>query len=451
MKILLINPPIREWAKPNCFPSGLGYLAATLTRAGHDVEIFDINVHRPTDAEFDARIAASDYDLCGIGGLITIYATIKRLATRIKTIHPGRPLIIGGSCATSAPHVTLTNTPADYLCIGEGEITLVELAGALASGGPIDTIPGIWRRDSSGNPVANPPRGYIKNIDTIPFPKWDLFDSDIYAINPIGAVNVNKWIDGSSSDENIRRSFNIISSRGCPYKCTYCYHDFMGASYRFRSAENIFEEFVLLKEKYNVEYIHFNDDCFIVNRENVLRFCDILIRENIGVEWGCAGRVNLMSEPLIERMKEAGCVMLCYGIESGSPEVLRRCRKSVNVEQAKTAIRMTQKIMGWADCSFIVGLPGENRDTLRETVDFCKELGLAPEVFFFATPYPGTELYTIARDMGAIPDEEAYILTLGEQGEKVRINFTDFSDDELNEIKINLVRELKAWNTITHE
>ncbi|HOX27535.1 MAG TPA: radical SAM protein [bacterium] len=451
MRVLLINPVVRKWAKPNCFPSGLGYLAETLIRAGHDVDVYDMNALRPAPEEFRKYVENSDYEIAGLGGIITIYSTMKELIGEIKEIHPDRPVMVGGSSATSAPHIMMSRTKADFLCIGEGEITTPELMNVLENGGDLSSVNGIWWRKPDGGYAVNKPRDVIKDLDSIPFPRWDLFPMEIYLNNPVGAVNVNKWVDGASSDESVPKSMNLISSRGCAYPCTFCYHDFMGSGFRYRSAENVYAEIVELKRRYDVGYFHFNDDCFITNRKNVLRFCDILIRENTGIEWGCSGRVNLMSEPLIAKMKEAGCVFIGYGIESGSRKVLDLMKKKVTVEQAREAILMTRKYLGWADSSFIVGMPGETRETIRETIEFCKSIDLKPEVVFFATPYPGTELYEIAMRDGKIKDEEEYLLSLGEQGEKVRINFTDFTDEELTNIKQEMVEGLGAWNKITHE
>jgi radical SAM superfamily enzyme YgiQ (UPF0313 family) len=454
MKLLLINPPIREWSLPNVFPSGLGYLAAVLRQRNPDweIQVYDINALRPSPEEIERAIAASDADVFGIGGLVTIYRIIKDLIQTVRRLHPDKPIMAGGSCATSVPHVMMDKTPVDYLCIGEGENTVSELLDALQGKRDPGSVNGIWRREPGGAARPTAPRAPITDLDALPFPRWDLFPMDVYCENPIGAVNLNKWDDGSIMTDDIhRRSMNVLSSRGCPYHCTFCYHDFMGVKYRFRSAENIVAEIAELKNRYNVQYIHFIDDCFIINKANVRRFCDIMVRENMGITWGCAGRVNIMTEEMLVRMKEAGCVFIGYGIESGSQTILDRIKKKVTVEQAKQAIRWTQKHLGWADASFIAGLPGETHQTIRETIDFCKELNLAPEVIFFATPYPKTALYDLAMEQGKIPDEEAHVLSLGEQGEKVRINFTDFSDAELTRLKEDMVRELGAWNKKIHE
>jgi anaerobic magnesium-protoporphyrin IX monomethyl ester cyclase len=247
---------------------------------------------------------------------------------------------------------------------------------------------------------------------------------------------------------------NIFASRGCPYKCIYCYHDFMGEKYRHRSAENVMKEIRALYGRYKAPYFHFIDDEFVFDREFVSEFC-VLIKDfssEIGekITWGCAGRVNLMTEELIVKMADSGCVLIGYGIESGSQKILDMIKKRVKVEKAKEAVNLTKKYLGWADCSFMIGYPGETKGTIRETIDFCKDLDLAPEVIFFLTPYPGTELYKMALEQGKIRNEEEYVLGLGEQGEKVRVNFTGFTDKELVGIQESMITELKAWNRVKH-
>ena len=157
-----------------------------------------------------------------------------------------------------------------------------------------------------------------------------------------------------------------------------------------------------------------------------------------------------MTEDLIAAMADAGCVLIGYGIESGSQRMLDLIKKRVTVQQAKDAVCLTQKYLGWADCSFMIGYPGETKETIQETIDFCRQLNLAPEVIFFLTPYPGTELYDIALAQGKIGDEEEYILGLEEQGEAIRVNFTEFSDKELHEIQTKIINELGAWNKTKH-
>lgn len=450
MKVLLINPPIREWSKPNVFPLGLGYLASVLKEKEHEVKVMDINAHRWHKEKVEEKIRDSSFDVVGIGAIVTVYPYVKWLIEILKKYHHSNKIIIGGSVGTSIPHIVLEKTLADIVCMGEGEITILELLCALEESGDFSNIDGIWYRDKDGKVHQNKPRGAIHNLDTLPLPSWDLFPMNVYLENPIGAPNRNKWIDGNT-DGNTPLSININGTRGCPYKCIYCYHDFMGQGYRHRSPENIITEFRVLYDRYGVRYFHFIDDEFVLKKKFIYDFCKKLKKEfNGDITWGCAGRVNLMNEDLIATMADAGCVLIGYGIESGSQKMLDIMKKGVTVEQAKEAIKLTKKHLGWADCSFMVGTPGENRETIQETIDFCKDVDLAPEVIFFETPYPGTELYRMALQQGKIEDEEEYILNLGEQGEDIRVNFSELTDAELWEAQEYMIKELNAWNKLKH-
>lgn len=450
MKVLLVNPPIREWAKPNVFPLGLGYIASVLEEKGHEVEVMDINAHRWDKQNVEEKIKDSIFDVVGIGAIVTVYPYVKWIIGILKKYHPDNKIIIGGSVGTSIPHIILEKTLADIVCIGEGELTIIELVHAIKENEELSNVDGIWFRSKDGKVCQTKPRTAIRDLNTLPLPSWDLFPMSIYLENPIGAPNRNKWIDGSVDDE-VPLSMNLFGTRGCPYKCTYCYHDFIGAGYRHRSPESIIAEFAILYEKYGVRYFHFVDDEFVLKKKFIYDFCEKLKNEFNGtITWGCAGRVNLVTEDLIATMSDAGCVLIGYGIESGSQKMLDTMRKGVTVEQAKTAIRLTRKYLGWADCSFMIGTPGENRKTIQETIDFCKEIDLAPEVIFFVTPYPGTELYRMALQQGKIKDEEEYILNLGEQGENIRVNFSELTDVELWEAQEFMISELNAWNKLKH-
>ena len=453
MKVLLINPPIREWSKPNVFPLGLGYIAAVLLQEGYEVDVWDINGFRFNKEEVERKIQQANFDIVGIGGIITTYKYIKWLVALLRKYHPNKKIIVGGSVGSSIPKIMLKNNPVDIICLGEGEDTIKELAQCLRNKENLSKVKGIWYKDDRGDIFNTDMRTAIKDLDELSLPAWDLFPMDIYIKNPIGAINKNKWVDGAA-DETISLSMNLSATRGCPYKCIYCYHDFMGHRYRHRSAANVVNEIRILYEKYKINYFHFIDDEFALKKDFVYEFCRLIkiFREEVGedITWGCTARVNLVTEDLIITMKEAGCIMLGYGIETGSQIMLDLIKKQVTVDQAKRAIRLTKKHIGWVSCSLMIGYPGETRETLQETIDFCKELDLAPQTIFFLTPYPGTELYELALKQNRIKNEEEYILNLGEQGEKMRINFTDFPDEELYSIQENMVKGLDALNKMKH-
>jgi len=451
MKVLIINPVIREWSKPNCFPTGLGYIAKTLSLAGHDVEVLDLNALRLTSAEVSKKIELCNYDVVGMGGIVTIYSEIKDLARICREVHPDKPIMVGGSVSTSIPKTLLEKTHVDIACIGEGEITAVEIVNALQNSTPLEKVEGIWFKNENDELIANKPRPVIQEIDTIPFPDYEIFPTDIYLNNPIGYLNLHKWDDGGVK-ENIELSMNVSSSRGCVFKCIYCYHDFMGAHYRKRSALNVIGEIEFLFEKYKPKYFHFIDDNFVTNRKSVFEFCQLVKERNLDITWGCAGRINSMDEKLLVAMKESGCRFISYGIESGSQRMLNSMKKDVKLEDVKKVLRLTMEHIGWPSPTFIIGTPGENRETLQQTMDLCKELEMSAEAIFFMTPYPGTELYRMALETGklSLETEEEFVLSLGEQGEQLLVNFSELSDEELIETKWKMAEELGAKNINKH-
>ena len=224
---------------------------------------------------------------------------------------------------------------------------------------------------------------------------------------------------------------NIISSRGCPMSCNYCYHLFGRSSYRFRSVQNVVDEIEILVDRYGVDFIGFVDDNMMASEKRIVEFCDTMEKKKFPITWGCHGRVASAKPAVLDRMAEVGCVWIGYGIESGSQKILDAMNKKAKVEQAKTAIKNTIKAGIYPNTTFIFGFPGETIETIQETVNFKNELEIECGSFF-ATPYPCTPLYEQIRDR--IKDEEAFISRLGNASE-FAINLTDFDDETLFELK----------------
>jgi len=443
VKVLLVNPPIREWAKPNCFPEGLGILATCLKNAGHQVAGLDINAHRYDKEKVYQIIAEADYDLVGMGGLITTYPYMVWFSKICKELHADKPVILGGNAVTPIPELIMRNTLADIACVGEGEHTLVEVADAFEQGQPLQGVAGIWYRNEKGEIVENPMRPIIKDLDLIPWADRTVFPTEIYLENAVGPINRDKWKGGTANTET-RKSFIVRVSRGCPYRCTFCYHDFMGQGFRMRSPEAITDEIQFIHERYDVTYFGLGDDLATANRRKFTRVCELIKERNLHIEFGTAVRANLVKEDFLWMLKESGCDAVSMGVESGSPKILEIMNKKVTLTQQKNAVRLVKKVFGNLVASFIVGYPGETLQTIQETIDFCKEMELEPEVIFYATPYPGTWLYDEALRRGLIVDQHAYLMNIGEQGERPAVNFTEWSDDELIAIKEQMAVELNA-------
>jgi radical SAM superfamily enzyme YgiQ (UPF0313 family) len=379
----------------------------------------------------------------------------------------------------------------DIVVQEEGEVTFSEVLHRLESRTSVEGVrgtayrhvvsPGQWAVRNNG---LRPSLGSREQgLDAVPWPlrsKWA--EDEIYKVNPVGHLNwKTKWLDGASVAPG-QYSVSMIASRGCPYAsraCDYCYAAYLGKTYRLRSPREVVDEMEFLKRRYTAAYIHFLDDLLMTDYRWALEFFEELRerRRRTGFEvlWGGTCRTNIVADDVIRARREGRPHMLeqgfevgmrqaGYGVESASPAILKNIDKSgQTIEKMEIAITETQRVLGYADCSFMIASPGETADTVRETVDFCKKVGLRPEVFFFTTAYPGTSFWDLAQEKGLIQkavtgekglaDEdmiERYFLRLGEQGEEVRTNFSDLPDQEIVDLSWWAVSELGAQNTVRH-
>ncbi|MBW8001712.1 MAG: B12-binding domain-containing radical SAM protein [Planctomycetes bacterium] len=440
MEILLVNPRVREWAQPNCFPTGLGYIASYLRLRGYDVEVWDFNAMRQEDLTYEGIIRSYKYDVLGITGIITQYNDVKELAKFARDHNPDVKIVCGGTIATSIPEVLLETTCVDRCILGEGEIQMVEYLRSLKSG-RLPRVPGL-----------------IEDLQHLPRPAYDKFPMEVYLNNPIAYYNTNKWIDGrvGESDEKIDppKSINMIGSRGCPYNCIFCYHNYMGDKYRVRDPLDIFFEISYLINEYDVGYVHFVDDAFVCNKAFVEEFCSLI--KPMGIKWSCSGRVNVMTDELAETMASAGCLGVCYGLESASQVMLDRMNKKVSVDQYRKAIEINKRHFVYEDYTFVIGTPGETDGTVAESVNFCEEMGITPTSVFYMTPYPGTPLFSeLVRTNKEFRYMVCYLYTkwisgLGEQGEQVAWDCCGVGIKKLHEWKELFIEETGAWNKKKH-
>jgi anaerobic magnesium-protoporphyrin IX monomethyl ester cyclase len=504
LRVLFINPPIREWSYPNIMPIGQGYVGAVAAMDGHQVEVLDLNAERrqpvtQSAGEFAAWIEARVLealarhrpDVIGIGGIITQYGRIKTITQLCRQACPDVPIVLGGGIASSAAEFMVRRLPIDIAVQEEGEVTFSEVLHRLESGASLAGLKGVAYRhevrpgdfDVRDNGHRPSVQGQRRGLDYLPWPlrsRWP--EEDIYRHNPVGHLNwASKWKDGGAIAPG-QFSVSMIASRGCPYAsraCDYCYAAYLGTQYRLRSPAEVVDEMEHLQQRYAATYIHFLDDLLMTDYRWALQLCAELRerRERTGfsVMWGGTCRTNIIADDVLRARREGRPHMLeqafdvgmrqaGYGVESGSPTILKLIDKSgQTVEKMELAIEETTRVMGYADCSFMVGSPGETEDTVRETVDFCRRVGLKPEVFFFTTAYPGTTFWQLALDRGLIrkavtgeagpaDDDmiEQYFLRLGEQGENVRTNFSDLPDEQIVELSWWAVTELGAQNTVRH-
>ena len=417
MKILLINPPCRESLPPSSLPLGLAYVASVLREAGHNVKIIDVDALKLSKEKVEEIIKKEEFGLVAAGAMVPGYKYIKWLTGVVKKHHATKPLIIGGALASSAPKIVMDNTKADAVVLGEAENTFCEVAEAIEKKKSFEGIDGLWFR-KNGKIVKNKERELIKNLDELPFPAWDLFPIEKYLSVP--NFNNNQSI----------RSINMISSRGCPFNCTFCYNVFGTRTHRARSIDNVIAEIKELNKRYGVKGILISDNLFVANKKYVAEFCERLKKEKIDIIWGTSGRVNTVNLETLKKMKEAGCIGLLYGFESGSQKMLDAMNKQVTVEQMKHAVRITKEagIEIWS--AFMVGIPGETKETIKETAEFIKEMDLFVPGLFIANPFPGSQLFDYAMKKGLIKDVEKFIEESGECFD-LHINCSGMPDNEL--------------------
>ena len=377
MKIAFIGPKWNEMV--NAYPSlGLGYLAAVGEQDGHDCRIFDFGL-RPNRSLAEEVQDVIDFkpDLVSFTSMTTSYASVEESAALLKDAL-GVTTIIGGPHATSLPDETLQNPHLDYLVYGEGEEIFQDFLRGLSAGATHwGDIRGLWYKQD-GKVISGGERELIKDLDALPFPARHLFELDKY---PLYAPNGEPML-------------TVLSSRGCPWNCSFCFKGIVGRTYRQRSPESIADELQHVIDNYGVRNFYFIDDLFTIDVRRLEKIMDYFIDEKMDVRWRCLARVDRVNPDLLKKMYQAGCRQVHYGIESGNDEVLKRTAKHIRLDQVRDAVKWTADAGIHSKGYFILGLPGDTEDTMAETIEFAAGLDLSEAMFSIATPMPGTQLWT---------------------------------------------------------
>lgn len=433
MKILLINSCLRRDNRRKFFPVGLGYIATVIHDAGYDLTIFDMDAARYTDDQFQAYLSQNRFDVIGLGTLVTHYRWIKWAISVIRDTNPHAKIVVGNSVATSIPEILLAKTEADVAVIGEGEITILELLDRFSREEPLDEVKGIYYKNQ-GRIVANPLRPTIKNLDTIPFVNRDLFDIDEYL--KASYYNVNEPYPRSLEDI---RAMNLSSTRGCVFACSFCYHNFLGTRYRWRSAKSIVSEIKMLQQKYDVNYIQFWNDLGFSSRNQMEKFCDEVIEEKLEFDWFATVVPTLFHKPspkndeVARKMKQSGCVYVGFSLESAVPEILKAMNKPITLDGYLNTRKTLLRANVGALTSVVFGYPQETEETIRRTIDFCIDEANVSPSFGFLQPMPKTPVYRYAKEKGYIEDEEEYLLQMGDR-QDFHINLTSMTDENFRAV-----------------
>jgi anaerobic magnesium-protoporphyrin IX monomethyl ester cyclase len=379
MKVALLSPPVFH-QKTFSPPLGLAYLTAFLREKGHKVSVLDgFNLDY---GEIVSRTMAFGPEVIGITCNTQTRHEAFRLAKLLKDKMPGICIVAGGPHVSALPNQVLANYPQiDFLVRGEGELTFDHLLKAMENREGYDSVRGISFR-KMGEIVHNQDRDLIMDLDAIPFPTITEFDLDAYP----------PWEDMGGELRRLRKA-PMITSRGCPYNCVFCYREFWRRKFRWRSATNVVDEIERL-HNYHVRYIRFHDDCFTLSKRRVLQICDELSRRKLDdLVWACDARADSVDAELLTRMKIAGCHLVSVGVESGSPEILKNIKKGITVEQIRLAFKIAKKVGLQTRAFMMVGNPGESRSTLNDSIKLLLEIRPRYIAVGQTVVMPGTELW----------------------------------------------------------
>ena len=404
MRVLLVNPksklPIDTRTSP---PLGLAYLAAVAERRGDVVRVHDGDVE---DTRLEEIVRQFAPEVVGITANTTQIMAAWRDAELIKSMGDAI-VVLGGPHPTTLPEESAAKPGVDVVVRGEGEMTWLELLAAfegLSEQEPaarsslpalLQPIRGITFVDEEGVPASTPDRPTIPaaELDKMPYPAWHLFSLDLY-------TNLQPTVDHVEG-----RSLPILTSRGCPYRCSYC-SQIGPRRWRARSAESIVAEWRWLVREQGAAEIGVLDDSFNIDRQRVLEVCARLVEEGLNeVPWIMINgiRANIADEEVLGAMKGAGCIRAAFGVESGNQEILKTVvDKHLTLDQVRAAFKAARAVGMETIGFFIVGLPGETEETMDDTIRFACELDPVVANFSIATPFPGTDMYETVQAEGKI-------------------------------------------------
>ena len=448
LKVLFINPVVREEDVPRHIPYGIAILASIAKKCGHQVQIYDANAWRKGDNVLKQVCLADSWDVIAVGGLTTTYGYIKKTVKIAKQNSPNSFIIAGGGFITAMPNEIMEWLPMiDVGTIGESFVTFPEILEKIDCG-DLDfskTLGVIWR-DKDGTPVLNEARPIINNLDTIPYPAWDMFPlEEVYFKNSSALFSEDAY--------GAKRRIDINGSFGCRFVCRYCWHlgttgDMLispneegindvqftyGRNIRYHSPEYIINMVKELKERYNIDQATFIDENLMTmdvasGRSWLKEICDLWIDEGLapnrtkkkrsktGVYWSGTSHASLHKPDILEKMYESGCTHLVYGLESFDPNILKNLGKGSNRKNNISSVSICMESGIIPIPNIIIGFPDETFESIRNTITALIGLGIHAKPHF-ATAYPGSEWYykyknsIIKQYNGSL---ENYILDLGD-------------------------------------
>jgi anaerobic magnesium-protoporphyrin IX monomethyl ester cyclase len=384
MQVTFVNPPYPTGSHrhPPFIPLGIGYLAAILEKNGYKVNVIDCQALKLTLKEVENELHKCRSDIVGVTSTTLTYKPAIEIIKVAKKALPNCLAVIGGSHVTFWDHEALKGCPQlDVVVRKEGEITFLELVQKLEAGKSYDNILGItYRKD--GQIVKNADQPYLEDLDSLPYPAFHLFP--LQQFNKYGNI-----------------IFPVMTSRGCTFWCEFCTAVRMfGRKYRMRSPKKVVDEIEYLYKKYGEKQYTFYDDAFTVDQARTEEICKEILRRGLKIKWDCETRIDMVTKDLLQKMKEAGCIAVWYGVEAGSQKVRDAMGKGISTQQTFNAFKWTKEAGLIAVASIILGFPGETKETAWESVKLLKKINPDEIGIYIATPYPGTPMYDYVKKKG---------------------------------------------------
>ena len=399
MKILLIYPPDTHTIRTNVPPFvdqrigvypplGLMYIAAAIMRwSDWEVELLDCNAESINYRDLKNEIKKRAPDVVGIQAITFTLIDMIMTAKTVKEIDSRIPVVAGGPHVNIYPKETLLIPHIDYIILGEGEYAVCEFLKAMNGGKNISEVQGIGYK-SNEKLCINPRQGFIENLDGLPYPARKILKIERYysLVSEYSPVTT------------------LMSSRGCPFKCLYCDRPHLGKSFRARSAGNVVGEMIECLS-IGIKEIFFYDDTFTIDRKRVLEICDLIMERGISIAWDARTHVDTVDEALLNKMAEAGCRRIHFGVEAGTPQIQKVLRKNLDLDKVKNIFSAAKKAGLKTLAYFMIGCPTETAQQIEETILFMLRLNADYVHVSVATPYPHTDMYRLGLKQGLFKND----------------------------------------------
>jgi len=402
-------------------PIGLAHIAAVLREDDVEVKIIDAKSLNMSHKETCDAVLVEAPGVVGITVFTSQLRSALITAREIKENLPGVKIAVGGPHVHAQYEELIKEKKVIDICVRlEGEITMAEVVHAIADGSDFGDIPGIPFR-AGDKVIVNPDRPFIENLNALPFPARDLLPNHVYR----GAIGHGE-----------RSLFTLISaSRGCPFSCDFCSVPRFWRCSRRRSVDDVIAEMREVYSKFGIEYMRFTDEVFVLNTKWVNEFCQRMIDSDLNenIVWSCDARVDLVDEAILQKMSQAGCKVIFYGIEFGNQNILDDCGKGIKIEQIYKAIDLSKKVGISPTGNFMLGYPTETKETIEDTIKLALSLDLETCSFSIVTPFPGCKLHNYCRDQGLLKTDDWEQFNYFHPAESV-IRLPNIHDDELIEL-----------------